>query len=94
VLLSGAFLRRSMRNGHRWRLRLRGHFGTRGLHQAIIEVRRGGSWERLAVRHLGREFRISVDPRIPAFHGAVMTVVRVVSPGYGRSHAVRARISR
>src|SRR5437763_4170615 len=90
VLLAGAFLRRNSRHAHRWRLRLRGQFATRGLHQAIIEVRRGGSWERLAVRHLSREFRISVDPRIPAFHGAVITVVRVVAPGYGRSHAIRA----
>ncbi len=89
VVLARAFLRRT--HDRRWRIQLRGRFATGGLHLATIEVRRGGIWERLAVRHLARTFRISVDARVPALHGAVATVVRVVAPGFGRSHAVHAR---
>jgi hypothetical protein len=73
---------------------LRGRFATRGLHRAYIEVRRGGRWERLATRNLGRTFKISIDARIPAFHSAVVTLVRVVAPGLGRSRSVAARAHR
>ena len=93
-MLGRVFLRRSHRHNRRWRLQLRGHFASRGLHLAVIEVRRGGGWQRLTVRHLGHTFRISLDPRIPAFHSAVRTVVRVVAPGFGRSHPVMARTPR
>ncbi|MBV9213964.1 MAG: right-handed parallel beta-helix repeat-containing protein [Actinobacteria bacterium] len=91
VQLSHVFLRHGRHHRH-WRLQLRGHFSTRGLHTSIVEVRHGGHWDRLAVRHLGRRFRISVDTRTVGFHGATATVVRIVAPSVGRSRAVLARL--
>jgi len=90
VLLAHAIAR----HGHRWWLHLRGRFATRGLHLAYIEVHRGGGWQRISIRHLGRYFRISVDLRVPANQRTVRPLVRVVAPGVGRSRSMVARATR
>jgi hypothetical protein len=66
--------------------------GASGHRKAYVEVRRGGAWQRLAARFVHGSFRVTIDPRIPAFHGARVTKVRVVVPGVGRSRAIAARV--
>jgi parallel beta-helix repeat protein len=93
VTVSRAELRRQRRHGHGWRLRISGHvLGTRTVHRGFIQAFRGGSWQRLAPRRLGSTFRTTVDPRIPAFHSASVTRIRIVIPGVAMSHPKLARV--
>jgi hypothetical protein len=58
--------------------------------RGFVQVLRGGSWQRIGARRLHRRFRISVDPRIPRFHTARVTKVRIVVPGLGPTRSVPA----
>jgi parallel beta-helix repeat protein len=94
VTVSRATLRRQRGRGGRWRLRISGHvLGTRDVHRGFVQALRGGSWQRLAPRRLGRTFRVTVDPRIPAFHSAHLTRIRIVIPGVAKSRPATARVS-
>ena len=94
VTVSNALLRRSHGHHGRWRLKVSGHVRSdRAVYRAIIKVRRGGSWQRIGARRIGELFRVSVDPRIPAFHSARVTKVRVVVKGVGSSRAVSASVA-
>jgi hypothetical protein len=92
VTVSHATLKRSRHHRGRWRLRLTGRVRGAKNARGIVQVRRGGGWQRLAVRRLHGRFRISVNPRIPALHGARVTMVRVVIKGGGKSRPVPARV--
>jgi parallel beta-helix repeat protein len=93
VSVSQAVLRRQRRHGNRWRLRLVGHVqGSHETPRGFVQILRGGSWQRIGARRLHRRFRVSVDPRIPAFHSARVARVRIVIPGVGNSHSVIARV--
>ncbi|HEX8074999.1 MAG TPA: right-handed parallel beta-helix repeat-containing protein [Thermoleophilaceae bacterium] len=93
VVVSRATLSRSRRNGRRWRLHIDGRLrGVRGTRRSVVQIRRGGSWQRLGTRRIRRNFRVSVNPRIPRLHGARVTTVRVVVPGVAKSRAVSVRV--
>jgi parallel beta-helix repeat protein len=93
VSVSEAILHHSRRHGGRWRLRVLGHIrGMHGAHRGYVQIRRGGTWQRLGARRLRSFFRVNVDPRIPALHSARVTKVRIVVPGVGRSHSVSVRV--
>jgi parallel beta-helix repeat protein len=96
VVISRATLRRQRRHGGRWRLRVEGRIsGFSGTPRGFVQAYRGGSWQRLGPRRLRRSFRVSVDPRLPAFHGARAERIRIVVPGVAKSRPhitlVRAR---
>jgi parallel beta-helix repeat protein len=89
--LTDAVLKHSRKHHGRWRLRVYGR--VRGMSSAprgFVQVLRGGSWQRIAARRLHRRFRISVDPRIPRFHSARVTKVRIVVPRMRPTRAVPA----
>ncbi|MEA2352968.1 MAG: hypothetical protein QOJ14_1382 [Thermoleophilaceae bacterium] len=93
VTVSRAELRRQHRHHGRWRLRISGHvLGTRATPRGFVQAFRGGSWQRIGARRLGRTFRVSVDPRIPAFHSASVTRIRIVIPGLAKSRPATARV--
>jgi parallel beta-helix repeat protein len=95
VSLTRATLERSHRHGGRWRLRLAGHVrGAQGTLRGFVQVLRGGSWQRIAARRLESVFHVSVDPRIPAFHSARVTRVRIVVRGVTKSRPVPASVRR
>lgn len=92
VVVSRATLHRSPRH-HRWRLRIDGRVrGVHGTSRGIVEIRRGGSWQRLGQRRIRKHFRVSVDPRIPRLHSARAAKVRIRVPGMGKSRAVSVRV--
>jgi hypothetical protein len=93
-VIDRATLHRSHHHGNRWRLHLKGRLkgSMRGATRAVVEIRRGGHWVRLARRRVHRRFRLSVDARIPRFHSARATKARVRVPGVGASHAVVVRV--
>ena len=94
VTVSNAKLRRQRRHGGRWRLRVSGHVhGARHIHRGFIQALRGGVWQRVGARRLGRTFRVSVDPRIPATHDASVTRIRIEIPGVAKSRPAAARVS-
>ena len=93
VTISHATLRRSSRHHRRWRLRLRGRVsGAHGAQRAIVQIRRGGGWQRLATRRIHGSFRVTLDPRIPPLHSAGATQVRIVLPGVAKSPAMAVRV--
>jgi hypothetical protein len=91
IVLSDAILKHSKKHHGRWRLRVYGRVrGMSSPPRGFVQVLRGGSWQRIGARRLHRRFRISVDPRIPKFHTARVTKVRIVVPGLVPSRAVPA----
>jgi parallel beta-helix repeat protein len=94
VTVSHATLRHSSRHHGHWGLRITGHVrGVHGPHRGLVQVNRGGRWERLAAHRLHRFFRFRVNPRIPrGLHAAQLMRVRVVVPGVGTSRPVAARV--
>jgi parallel beta-helix repeat protein len=89
--LTDAVLKHSRKHHGRWRLRVYGR--VRGMStrpRGFVQVLRGGSWQRIGARRLHRRFRISVDPRIPRFHSARVTKVRIVVPHMGPTRSVQA----
>jgi parallel beta-helix repeat protein len=89
--LTDAVLKHSRRHHGRWRLRVYGRVhGMTGAPRGIVQVLRGGSWQRIGARRLHRRFGISVDPRIPRSHRARVTKVRIVVPRMGATRAVPA----
>jgi parallel beta-helix repeat protein len=89
--LTDAVLKHSTKHHGRWRLRLYGRVrGMSSTPRGFVQVLRGGSWQRIGARRLHRRFGISVDPRIPRFHSARVTKVRIVVPRVGKTRAVSA----
>jgi parallel beta-helix repeat protein len=91
--LTDALLKHSRKHHGRWRLRVYGRVsGMTGTPRGIVQVLRGGSWQRIGVRRLHHRFKISVDPRIPRSHRARATKVRilVVKPKLGATRPVPA----
>ncbi|MEA2375007.1 MAG: hypothetical protein QOD53_1470, partial [Thermoleophilaceae bacterium] len=93
IVVSHATLRRSHRHHRRWRLRIDGRVrAVHGTQRGIVEIRRGGTWQRLGQRSIRKHFRVSIDPRIPRFHSARATKVRIRVPGVGKSRPVSVRV--
>ncbi|MEA2397783.1 MAG: hypothetical protein QOK25_1339 [Thermoleophilaceae bacterium] len=89
VVLSSVTLNRPTSRHRRWRLHIDGRVrGPRGAHRAIVEVRRGHGWGRVAQRRVGRSFHFSVVSRVSRLHSAGVSKVRIRVPGVGKSAAM------
>jgi parallel beta-helix repeat protein len=94
VTLTEAWLKHR-RRVRRWRLNVIGTItGVAASHRAVIQVRSGGVWRRVAVMRLRRRFHARVQPHVPGIRGSSTLAVRVVLPGVAVSRPHFAHVGR
>src|SRR5919202_5827504 len=94
VTLTEAWLKHR-RRVRRWRLNVIGTItGVAGSRRAVIQVRSGGVWRRVAVMRLRRRFHARVQPHVPGIRGSSTLAVRVVLPGVAVSRPHFAHVGR